>query len=149
MSRTNYYRIFALASIDVALTLPIGITNIALSLAWLVAQGRHLISYRGWTAVHTDWEPVSISYEEFLETGTSGLAQQYFVQWTSPILAFVIFGLFGVNKDARASYRRAIRTVLGWFGWTPAFLSDTVHSTVQPTELGEPPQNTSVDPGTG
>ena len=32
VSRTNYYRIFMLASIDISLTLPIGIINIALAL---------------------------------------------------------------------------------------------------------------------
>ena len=155
VSRTNYYRIFALASIDVALTLPIGIANIALISAGSVistgsvAEVGHLIFYQGWTAVHADWEPLSFSYEDLIEDGTPTVAQFYFSHWTSPVLAFAIFGLFGVNKEARASYWRALRTVLGWFGWTPAFLAGTANSTVQPMEFGEPPQNTSVDPDTG
>ena len=149
MSRTNYYRIFALASIDVALTLPIGITNVVLYSAQTVAQIGHFPFYRGWTAVHTDWEPVSFSYEEIIKVGPSNVAQLQFSHWTSPILSFVIFGLFGVTKEARASYRRTLRTVLGWFGWTPAFLSGAAHSTFQAMEFGERPQSTSIDPDNG
>ena len=149
ISRTNYFRIFALASIDIALTLPIGIANIVLASAESVAQARHLPFYEGWAFVHTDWEPVSFSYEGLLEAGTSTVAEVYFSQWTSPVLACVIFGLFGVTKEARASYMRAIRTVLGWFGWTPAFLSDTAHPSLHAMEFGEPPQNASIDPDTG
>ena len=149
MSRTNYYRIFALASIDIALTLPIGIANIALTAAGSVAQAGHLPFYRGWTFVHTDWEPVSYSYEELIEAGTTSVASQYFAYWTSPILAFAIFGLFGVDKEARASYWRVIRTVLGWFGWTPTSLPGAAHSALQAMEFGEPPRNTFIDSATG
>ena len=149
VSRTNYYRIFALASIDVALTLPISIANIALDLAQAVNQIGHLPFYRGWTAVHTNWEPVSISHEEFLEAGKYYVAGTYFAYWTSPILAFVIFGLFGVTKEARASYWRVIRTIFGWLGWTPTLRSGAAHSTLHAMEFSERPQNTSVDPDAG
>ena len=109
----------------------------------------HFPFYSGWTVVHTDWEPKSTSYEGLSESGTSVVARQYFISWTSPILAFVIFGLFGATQDARASYLRAIRTVLGWFGWTPAFLSGAANSTLQAMEFGGPPRNTSIDPDNG
>ena len=148
MSRTNYYRILALASIDIALTLPFSIANIVLVSMESEAVVRPLPFYSGWAYLHTDWEPVSVSYEEFLASGTSAVAQEYFIHWTSPILAFAIFGLFGVTAEARASYRRTLCTVLGWFGWTPAFLSGAAHSTVQAMEFGEPPQSTSADPDT-
>ena len=143
VSRTNYYRIFMLASIDISLTLPIGIINIALA---LVAESvGYRPFYKGWTAVHRDWEPVSVSYEEFLEGGTSHVARQYFIHWTSPILAFVIFALFGVTKEARASYWIAIRTVLGWLGWKPTLLPHAAHSSPRTIEPREGPQGTSTD----
>ena len=89
--------------------------------AQAVSEIRHLPFYGGWTAVHTDWEPLSVSYEEFLEYGTSAVAQTYFSLWTSPILSFVIFGLFGVTKEARASYWRGFCWItLKLFGWQPA-----------------------------
>ena len=149
MSRTNYYRIFALASIDIALTFPIGIANITLDSASLVAFFGRLPFYGSWTAVHADWEPVSVSHEQHIELGTSAVAQNYFAQWTSPVLAFVIFGLFGVTQEARASYWRAIRTVLGWFGYTPTLRSGAAPSSLQVMEFSELQQSTSVDLDTG
>ena len=149
MSPTNYYRIFALASIDIALTLPIGIANIALFSAHVVTQLGRLPFYRGWTAVHADWEPVSVSYEELMEEGTSTVAQVYFSYWSSPILAFVIFGLFGVTKEARASYWRAIRPILGWFSRTPTLRSGAAPSSLQAMEFSERPRRTSTDSDIG
>ena len=149
MSRTNYYRIFALASIDVALTFPIGIATIALFAAQAMDQMGHLPFYSGWTALHTEWAPGSTSYEELLEAGTSVVAQEYFTHWTSPVLAFAIFGLFGVTKEARASYWRVIRTILGWFGYTPTVRSGAANSFLHAMEFCERPQSLSIDPDTG
>ena len=75
--------------------------------------------YWGWTALHTDWEPVSYSYAELTSGGTAELAQNYFAQWTSPVLTFAIFGLFGLTSEARASYWRIICAICALFGWRP------------------------------
>ncbi|KZV63987.1 fungal pheromone STE3G-protein-coupled receptor [Peniophora sp. CONT] len=117
VSRTNYLRIMALASIDIILTLPIGIANIVLI---VVQPGPKFSFYYGWTYDHADWEPARVSYAETVAEGPSGLAEVYFAQWSSVFLAFVIFGLFGVTSEARASYRRVVRVVGGRFGWKPA-----------------------------
>ncbi|KZV63984.1 STE3-domain-containing protein [Peniophora sp. CONT] len=115
VSRTNYFRILALASVDIILTLPIGIANIVL----VVVQSGPFPFYLGWDVDHTEWEPQGLSYAEIVAQGTSTLAQVYFAQWTSPFLAFVIFGLFGVTSEARVSYWRIICTIGGWLGWKP------------------------------
>ncbi|KZV66761.1 fungal pheromone STE3G-protein-coupled receptor, partial [Peniophora sp. CONT] len=118
ISRTNYLRILFLASIDILLTMPIGIVTITL----VIVQARSLDLfpfYPGWTYLHTDWEPSGLSYAELEAGGTAYLAGTYFALWTSPVLAFAIFGLFGVTPEARASYWRIICTVGGWFGWKP------------------------------
>ncbi|KZV68506.1 hypothetical protein PENSPDRAFT_634260 [Peniophora sp. CONT] len=118
VSRTNYLRILILASIDVLLTLPIGITAIALRVFSKLAQGP-LPFHWSWTFIHTDWEPQSMSYARIKSFGTANLAQFYFLQWTSPVLAFAIFGLFGLTPEARASYWRTIYVVGRWVGWKP------------------------------
>ncbi|VDC04653.1 unnamed protein product [Peniophora sp. CBMAI 1063] len=118
MSRTNYYRILALASIDILLTLPIGIASVVLVATDQSSQGI-LSFYSGWRYDHTDWEPESYPYSLVVAGGALNVAQQYFTLWTSPVLAFAIFGLFGVTSEARASYCRIIRTAGGWFGWKP------------------------------
>ncbi|KZV69111.1 STE3-domain-containing protein [Peniophora sp. CONT] len=118
VSRTNYLRILVLASIDILLTLPIGIVTITLTI--VKARSFNLFSfYHGWTHIHTDWEPEGISYALLQAGGTASLAQNYFSLWTSPVLAFAIFGLFGVTPEARASHWHIICTIGGWFGWKP------------------------------
>ena len=116
VSRNNYMRILALASIDVLITLPIGIANIVLNVTEMLSRGP-VPFYFGWTYDRTDWAPVGYSYAEIVGFGTSSVVQLYFTQWTSPILAFIIFGLFGVTSEARASYWRVICTIGGWLGW--------------------------------
>ena len=119
VSRTNYFRILALASIDILLTLPFGIASIALAVSDELSAPAGLPFYFGWTRDHTEWEPVGYSYAGMVAQGKSSVAQLYFTHWTSPILAFAIFGLFGVTSEARASYWRIICTMGGWLGWKP------------------------------
>ncbi|VDC07897.1 unnamed protein product [Peniophora sp. CBMAI 1063] len=118
ISRTNYLRILILASIDVLLTLPIGITNIVLKVVPAL-KNSGLPVYPGWTVLHTNWSPVSFSYSRIKASGTAGLAQFYFTHWTSPVLALAIFALFGLTTEARVSYLRIIHFVIGRIGWKP------------------------------
>ncbi|KZV65777.1 fungal pheromone STE3G-protein-coupled receptor [Peniophora sp. CONT] len=118
-TRTNYIRVLILASIDLLLTLPIGIVNIVLG----ITSWRHnfpLPFYWGWTFLHSDWEPLSVSYAEFKASGSANFALYFFNKWTSPVLAFTIFGLFGVTSEARASYWRIMYTMGERLGWKPS-----------------------------
>ncbi|KZV65972.1 fungal pheromone STE3G-protein-coupled receptor [Peniophora sp. CONT] len=143
VSRTNYYRIFALASIDILLTLPIGIANIILAVTQLLSLGA-MPFYFGWTYDHTDWEPESYSYGEVVASGPSETAQQYFAQWTSPVLAFAIFGLFGVTSEARASYWRVLCAVGGRFGWNLSPSTHRVRTPLGTMEFGERTQDPEI-----
>ena len=71
------------------------------------------------------------------------MAQQYFLQWTSPVLAFFIFGLFGLTHEARASYWNVVRTVLGWFGCTLASRARVGHTSLGEIEFGARPYDGS------
>ena len=119
VTRTNYFRILALASIDILLTLPFGVVTIALNVSDQLSEPFGLSFYFGWTIDHTKWDPVGVSYAEIVAEGKANVAELYFYCWTSPILAFAIFGLFGVTSEARASYWRIIRSIGGWLGWKP------------------------------
>ncbi|KZV68488.1 hypothetical protein PENSPDRAFT_511578 [Peniophora sp. CONT] len=119
VSRTNYLRILALASVDILLTLPLGIVNITLHIISSLSQ-RPIPFYGDWTSIHTDWEPVSFTYAELKAVGTVNLAQGYFNPWASTVLAFTIFGLLGLTSAARASCWRIICTLGGWVGWKPS-----------------------------
>ncbi|VDC01599.1 unnamed protein product [Peniophora sp. CBMAI 1063] len=146
VSRTNYFRILALASIDSLLTLPIGIATIVLDVEQTLSVGP-MPFYFGWTYDHTDWQPEGFSYADTVAQGTSTVAQIYFIQWISPILAFVIFALFGVTSEARASYWRIICTIGGWFGWKPTPRARRPRSPLGEIEFGERPAQNSMSLG--
>ena len=74
--------------------------------------------YPGWSYVHSGWTPVGFSYAD-QEAGTFTIAATYFTNWSSPVLAFAIFGLFGLTQEARDAYWRVICTIGGLFGWKP------------------------------
>ncbi|VDC01737.1 unnamed protein product [Peniophora sp. CBMAI 1063] len=110
LSRANYLRIVVLASIDLLLTLPVGIANIILGIiSW--RRNFSLPFYWGWTYLHAGWEPLSVSYADFQASGTANFALYYFNSWTSPFLAYVIFCLFGLSSEARASYKHVFDTL--------------------------------------
>ncbi|VDC00590.1 unnamed protein product [Peniophora sp. CBMAI 1063] len=137
ISRTNYFRVLALASIDILLTLPIGIAAIVLTVKDSMSQVGFLVLYFGWTHDHSNWGPESFSYEELVTSRPSGAAQYFFIHWTSPVLAFIIFGLFGITSEARASYWRAIYFVGSWFGLKPSPRERAVRSPLGDIEFGE------------
>ena len=147
VSRTDYFRILALASIDILLTLPFGIATIALAVSGPLSAPAGLPFYLGWTYDHTEWEPVGNSYAEIVALGKWTLAQFYFNQWTSPILAFVILGLFGVTTEARASYWRVICTVCGWFRFNLKMRGSRPRTPLGDIQFGERPprDHTSFD----
>ncbi|VDC03115.1 unnamed protein product [Peniophora sp. CBMAI 1063] len=119
VSRTNYLRIVALASIDILLTLPIGIATIILTITEALDLGP-IPFYYGWTRDRTGSKvAVGVSYADLVASGRSTVVQIYFQQWVSSVLAITIFCLFGVTSEARASYWRTICAVGGWFGWKP------------------------------
>ncbi|KZV64049.1 STE3-domain-containing protein [Peniophora sp. CONT] len=137
VSRINYFRILALASIDILLTLPMGIVFLVLFILPSASDGP-LPFYKGWREVHSDWTPISVSYDELESGGTFAVAQGYFVYWTSPVLAFTIFGLLGLTSEARASYWRIFCTAAGWVGWKPAERrQDNRVESLGPIEFGE------------
>ncbi|KZV65349.1 fungal pheromone STE3G-protein-coupled receptor, partial [Peniophora sp. CONT] len=116
VSRTNYIRILALASVDIVFTLPIGIVNLVLDIQQSWRSGSSLTLYTSWAQVHSNWDPVGLPYSWILGTY---LADQYVYNWTAPALAFAIFAIFGLTAEARTSYWRVICVVGGWFGWKP------------------------------
>ncbi|VDB95521.1 unnamed protein product [Peniophora sp. CBMAI 1063] len=147
VSRTNYFRILALASIDILLTLPIGIATIVLTVKAILLTTTSFPFYSGWTYDHTEWQPVAFSYANIVSGGTFSVAQLYFAQWTSPILAFAIFGLFGVTSEARASYWRVICTVCLWFGWKPTLRTRRARSPLGDIGFRERPAQNSMSLG--
>ncbi|KZV72026.1 fungal pheromone STE3G-protein-coupled receptor [Peniophora sp. CONT] len=121
ISRTNYIRILALASINIVIILTFNLTMILFEVLPLVDVHRTITLYNGWSNLHTDWSPLGFSWADVKAGGKLNLAIQYLDQWASVAHSFAIFALFGLTVGARASYWRAICTVAGWFGWKPTW----------------------------
>ncbi|VDC00337.1 unnamed protein product [Peniophora sp. CBMAI 1063] len=73
----------------------------------------------------------------------------YLSQWASPVLAFAIFALFGVTKEARAAYWRVFDIAGGWLGYKRSPRERGARSTLGTIEFGERPQSWSRDVETG
>ncbi|VDC05733.1 unnamed protein product [Peniophora sp. CBMAI 1063] len=108
ISRSCYFRVLTLASVDIVFTLFVNITDFVIH---MLSYDQFAPFYPGWNYVHTDWAPVSFTWEELRGNRWADI----YTQWTAPLFAFVIFGLFGLTEGARASYRHALSTMKGWF----------------------------------
>ena len=117
VSRKNYFRILALASIDILITLPVGVVSTVLHFLQVAEDNKVVPLYSGWSVVHADWTPVSMKWAGIHASARS--RQLYFSFWTSLTLPFFIFALFGATSEARAAYKRAINCVCAWFGRRP------------------------------
>ena len=149
VSRTSYFRVLTLAVIDLLFTLPFGIVNIALAIQGQVAQGPYPF-YPGWSSVHTTWnEAYALPYIDDPSKPFT-LAGIYFTYWSAPVLAFIIFGLFGLTADARAMYWRGICTMANWIGWRLPSDGDSSSSPLDTMKFGVKTQDTAsldVEPG--
>ncbi|VDB95831.1 unnamed protein product [Peniophora sp. CBMAI 1063] len=147
VSRTNYLRILILASIDILLTLPFGIVDITLQIYPWLNNLSPFSFYPGWTYLHTAWEPRGLSYAKQRSFGTAYIAATYVSRWTSPVLAFIIFGLFGLTAEARASYWRIIHTIGRWLERKPTPRARNGQASVGEIEFGARPQATTGTSG--
>jgi hypothetical protein len=112
ISRPSYFRLLILGSLDILLTLPVGIIHLENEFKGLF-PGFKLKFYDGWRAVHSNWGPASVSYS--LLVSVDGLIPA----WFEIALAIVIFALFGLTADARATYRQIFYAVGRPFGLKP------------------------------
>ncbi|KZV69432.1 STE3-domain-containing protein [Peniophora sp. CONT] len=127
VSHPNYLRTLAIASIDILLTLPIGLVSLGFELQSSGALRMGLPFYSGWNVVHSHWTPKAFTYAERVTSrGTYDEIGFYWSLWSTPAEAFAIFGLFGLTAEARTSYWRIICAIGRWFGWKPSLrASDT------------------------
>ncbi|VDB86833.1 unnamed protein product [Peniophora sp. CBMAI 1063] len=150
VSRTSYMHVLAIASINLLLTLPIGLVTLAFSLRSQMDVIKTFPFYSGWKADHSDWTPTTAPYPGATFHGTYLVFYWYWGLWTAPVTAFVIFGLFGLTKEARTSYWQIICTIGNCFGWKPASIAQKKGQELGTIEFGERPmEEISLGSGTG
>ncbi|KZV65884.1 hypothetical protein PENSPDRAFT_586173 [Peniophora sp. CONT] len=100
--RPGYIRTVALACVDIALVLPLGLVNIATS----VSVGMPF--WPGWSTVHQYWAPNTVADTEWRISGVWA-ANIYWNQCSGVILSAVIFLLFGLTSTTRDLYKKAYK----------------------------------------
>jgi hypothetical protein len=111
-------RIVALGCIDILITLPFAI--VVRVLRFIPTPGfpkDDIPWYQGLAWTHSNWYPSAFTYAEMKAGGPASLFTFYFGLWTSVVLGFAIFGLFGASSDARITYWRVSCAVRRAFGW--------------------------------
>ncbi|KZV64284.1 STE3-domain-containing protein [Peniophora sp. CONT] len=150
VSRMNYLRVLALSSIDIIFTLPVNATAVTLQLLWVTRDLGRLPFYLGWVLTHSDWKPDHTSYDE-LRANPGDLAPRYVLYWSSPVLAFITFGLFGLTAEARASYYRGFCAVARRLGCDPTswHRGRNARSTLGSMQFGAQEADISLDAEVG
>jgi hypothetical protein len=109
--RTRDLRIIAIASFDIALSLPVGLV----SLIFALASGPSLIFWPGWAPIHDDWGPVFTLASEW--RGDTWLRfRVLWNEWVNVVLGLAFFTIFGLAPEARRTYQEVWRAVGRWFG---------------------------------
>jgi hypothetical protein len=123
MNRNRFLRLLALGCLDTLLTLPIGIINILVKSNTILvdspAADGTLPFYISWEETHSDWGLIAFSYARIVAAGRFNIFTYYFSAWTTCIVGIVIFALFGLTPDARATYWQGITFVCQYLGLTP------------------------------
>ncbi|KZV63603.1 hypothetical protein PENSPDRAFT_691511 [Peniophora sp. CONT] len=115
----NYGCILFLGLLDALITFPIAVANITLQVKANVQIFGSIPFYYGWSTVHIPgWsQPIIITKEHFLAEPGSNIALTYVSLWSSIVLGYAIFFLFGLTREARTSYIHGIGSMARTLGW--------------------------------
>jgi hypothetical protein len=106
IGRDKFFRILLIGFIDILATLPLGLLNVIPSV--IVLHQLKAPFYVGWEHNHANWKPISITYSQFLSLNICIVIEQFANTWSDTIMGLIIFALFGLTKDARATYRKGL-----------------------------------------
>jgi hypothetical protein len=107
----RHLRIFAIASMDIALSLPVGLVSIILALS----AGPPIVLWPGWAIIHDNWDPVFTPAFEWRQAAWPRF-RVLWNEWVNIVLGLAIFALFGTAGEARQAYWEAGRMVWCWIG---------------------------------
>lgn len=101
----RFYRVLALGCVDAALTVPC-----SAFLVWANAtQVGPVVPWTGWAAVHAGFARIAQVPAAAWRGAPWAAATLRWNAWVSPCCALVFFVFFGLSREARADYARALR----------------------------------------
>ncbi|KAI0316297.1 pheromone A receptor-domain-containing protein [Amylostereum chailletii] len=125
VDRSRYFRILAVGGLDILFTLPSGALLLLVYTAHDVGSGNYPLypEYLHHQRAARAWAPVFLSAVEWRSNSWVRF-DVYLSQWLYPILSLLIFAIFGLAEDARATYRRWFWTTVGLLGFRPPVRED-------------------------
>ena len=114
MSRSHYFRLMALSSFDVLVTLPINTAILALTFLEFKsdpAAGAHLLKWPGWTEVHAHISLIQTADAAIWRTSRVDVTLMYINYYLNFLWAVAFFAFFGTTKEMLLNYRR----IFDWF----------------------------------
>ncbi|KIY62528.1 fungal pheromone STE3G-protein-coupled receptor [Cylindrobasidium torrendii FP15055 ss-10] len=111
MSSNHYFRLMAIASIDIFITVPIACFSLMLN-----AEGQHF-PWRGWAWLHEGYWTPSITPKALWTASPAVHILFELSRWTPVFAAFLFFALFGLTEQARNNYSTVLGQVLGSRVW--------------------------------
>lgn len=114
LSPTRYFRLMAIAAVDLMFTVPLSVYVLALDVQPGVMQ-----PWISWADTHFAFDAVYVFPVSAWQDGpyhVFGVVMEV-NRWVLPLAAFVFFAVFGVTDDARSRYAKvlgSVRTCMGW-----------------------------------
>lgn len=131
LGRGNYFRLLVLGCVDAIILLPAQILNLIIACQF-TTQPEGDIFYPGWTAIHSDWAPVSLSAYTW-RSSVWGIFSVRWSEWINVFFGVLFFLLFGATAEAWESYKRMFFVVANQCGYSrpvQAKMSDVVFQSV-------------------
>ncbi|GBE87047.1 hypothetical protein SCP_1002940 [Sparassis crispa] len=101
LTTNRYFRLMALASVELLCTVPISSYGLYLNLS-----AAPLSPWISWSNVHYDYSQVDQYPAVVWRTSRNSLVAFGLSTWAVPFCAFVFFGFFGFADEARKNYRK-------------------------------------------
>jgi len=114
LTMSRYFRLMALATTEILLTIPLAIFTI-----WLNATASPLGPWRSWEDTHFDYFRVEQIPALFWRSNRLLVIAMDFTRWTAPVCALVFFAFFGFADEAKKNYRKAFSYMAKLFGHQP------------------------------
>ena len=124
----KYRRFLLLGCMDVLITLPMEVFQLILGALQAPLQDFWL----GWSLTH-NWDQIpQVTAEEWkTDLGAAANAQIRWAEWRSSVFAVVFIVIFGLSKEARATYKRGFWSIVKPFGWKQSGSRDVTISTLE------------------
>lgn len=112
LSQSHFYRMLALGCFNIFIILPVSTILLASD---IIDEGTQFAFYQGWSAIHSNWEPV-LGTKSSWSTDKWSVFIVHWNEWINPFFALVFFALFGLTTEANEGYRRLFRFLCRPFG---------------------------------